>query len=365
MSGCKIKIRFTQRRRARQGAAALLMLVLMIPMLFLLAFAVDYGFLIYLRADLQRTADQAALAGAMELLPDDYGQQDLAAVRGRVREYVEDNLGAGFEVRDADIEIGRYLPASAYTNFQIVDNGVLDTVRVTLRRSDLANRSISLFFARLFNHEDAGATVVATAALQKARYLGPGTGILPFSIDLESWNQLNSGDIAIIYGNGQITDEVGNSIPGNWGTLDIGSTSNSTNDLSRQIEHGLSQGDLNALYEQGTISTTEYLDATLEISLNGDTGFSSGVKHAVQAVEGQVRLAPIFDQVNGGGGNLQFEVVGWGAVRIIDSQWKGSQKSSLSVQKTYVYDQKLYPANDLTDERLIIEAAYTAPVLTQ
>ena len=50
--------------------------------------------------------------------------------------------------------------------------------------------------------------------------------MLPFGIPRDEWDYVSAGDGWTIYGDGQIQDEFGNSIPGNWGTLDIGAISN-------------------------------------------------------------------------------------------------------------------------------------------
>ena len=352
-------------RRQRKGAAAVFLCVLMVPLLFLLAFSIDYGFLLYVETNLQRTSDQAAIAAVRELAPDPYGNQDLAAVRQAVRDYVNLNLGDGFTVDDEDIEIGRYNPNTIYGDIELLNDGILDTVRVTLRRDDTENTSVSLYFARLFGNDDSGVAARSTAVLQKASYLGPGADVFPFSIQRQAWNHLNYGDSAVIYGSGQILDENGQSIPGNWGTLDIGSQSNSTDALSDQILTGLTQDDLDALYSQGSIPTNEYIDANLTIDLNGDTGLSAGLRHALEDVEGLTRIAPIYKKTTSQGGNLYFEVVSWASITVGTSTFRGSNNSSVQIQKSYAYDENLYPNPDLSNTSNVIEGAYTSPVLVE
>ncbi len=340
-------------------------MVLMVPLLFLLAFSVDYGYLLFIETNLQRASDQAALAGARELVPDETGYQDLNKVKATIRLYAQLNMGDGFEVTDEDIEIGRYNPAKIYSEVELEDDGILDTVRVTLRRTDAANTSVSLYFARLFGNNTSGVVAQSTAVLQKASYLGPGADVFPFAIQRNAWNKLEVGDVVSIYGDGQIKDEEGKKIPGNWGTLDIGPTSNSTNALSTQIVRGLSQNDLDSLQSQGVIDTNEYIDASLDISLNGDTGLSAGLKHALEEVEGLTRIAPIYQNTTGHGGNLYFNVVGWTAVTVGEAKFNGSKNSYVKVQKSYAYDENLYPNPDLSDTSNVIEGAYTSPVLVE
>jgi hypothetical protein len=118
----------------------------MVPLLGLLAFSVDYGFLLYIKTELQRTADQAAIAAVMDLQPDSYGNQDLDKVRATVKTMVELNLGDGFRVENSDIEIGRFNPSTICENIQLLNTGTFDTVRVTVRRDGISNASVSLFF---------------------------------------------------------------------------------------------------------------------------------------------------------------------------------------------------------------------------
>ncbi|MFT5303568.1 MAG: hypothetical protein ACI814_004388, partial [Mariniblastus sp.] len=347
------------------GSAALLVIVLMVPLLGLLAFSIDYGFLLFVQTDLQRTADQAALAAVRELTPDQYGNQDLAKVRATVREYVQLNLGDDFVVQDSDIEIGRYDSPKIYDELVILNTGIFDTVRISLRRDEEANHSVVLYFAKLIDHDAAGVSVQAAAVLQRARYIGPGADVFPFAIEQKAWNVLGQGETLAIYGDGRIEDEFGQQIPGNWGTVDIGSASNSASSLSNQILSGLTQDDLDSLYNQNRISTTEYIDSGLVIKLNGDTGLSAGLKFAVRDVETQMRIAPVYREMIGQGGNLEFEIIEWVAIEVVNSSWHGSQNSSIEVRKSYIYDQNLFPVNDLSDLTETIGGAYTVAVLVE
>src|SRR3954469_2052930 len=54
-------------KRARRGSALILTALIMIPLVAVVAFAVDWGRICVTKAELQRTADSAAMAGAWEL----------------------------------------------------------------------------------------------------------------------------------------------------------------------------------------------------------------------------------------------------------------------------------------------------------
>ena len=68
-------------RASRRGTVAVLVAVLSVPMFGMAAFAVDYGYILWIRTELQRAVDAAALAAVQELAPATDGSQDLDAVR--------------------------------------------------------------------------------------------------------------------------------------------------------------------------------------------------------------------------------------------------------------------------------------------
>ena len=343
-----------------------LMSIMMVPLLALVALAVDYGNLCVARTDLQRSADMAALAAVRDLVPDANGYQDLAKVRATVRQYASSNVSnvENFTVLDSDIEIGRYEPTTVYTNFTMHNNGILDTVRVTLRRDNTANSPVTMFFARIFGINSGNVTATSTAVLQKASVLYPGSDILPFAVHTDVWNSQSMGAIWSIYGDGHIEDNSGNNIPGNWGTVDIGEENNSTTELSDQILNGLRQKDLDALYSDSRIPSSESIDSNDPWFAQSDTGLSTGIKHAVQAVHGHTKLVPIYSGVVGNGNNAEFHVVAWGVVKVVTSGWSGNSKH-VTIQKAYTYDGTLRAPVDLSNTTGVITGAYTTPVLVQ
>jgi Flp pilus assembly protein TadG len=355
-----------RRESNRNGAIAPLAALLLIPLLGLAALAIDYAYLLNVRTDLQRAADAAALAAVRDLSPDSTGNQNLSTVRATVQSFAASNLPniSGFTVRDADITIGRYDPATAYSNFTLLNTGTFDTVQVTLRRDSLANSPVSLYFARILGISNSGITATSTAVLQKANRLEPGADVLPFAVPKTTWDSRAVGSQWSIYGDGHVTDASGSTIPGNWGTVDIGPSNNSTSALSAQILDGLTQADLDALYNQNRIPQREYIDAAATWMANADPGLSAGIKSAVQAIHGQTRLVPIYDSVSGNGNNAEYRIVGWGVVVVVDSHWTGSNKS-VTVKKSYAYDRQLRGQGSLSSTSGTIEGAYTSPALVK
>ncbi len=170
------------RRQERGGVILILAALLLLPLIGMVAFAVDYGYLLKVRCDLQRSADCTALAAVQELTPDPLGYQDLSAVRATVRDYVARNIDTSFNVLDSDIDIGRYDPDTIYTSVSLINSGIYDTVRVTLRRDSQANSPVSLFFSRVIGNTSADVVAMGTAVLQKGRFLPPGANVLPFGV---------------------------------------------------------------------------------------------------------------------------------------------------------------------------------------
>jgi hypothetical protein len=355
--------RSRRQRPTRRGTIAVLAAMLILPLVAMVAFAVDYGYLLKIRTDLQRAAD----AAAQELVPHADGTQNLDAVRYRIREYLTRNTDPSFIILDSDIEIGRYDPATIYSHVTLLPTGIFDTVRITVRRDGQANLPVSLFFARVLGSRSSGVTASATAVLQRASAIPPGARILPFAIPRNEWASKNHGEIWSIYADGKLTDSSGATVPGNWGTVDIGPVDNATVGLRDQIDIGLRQSDLDALNADGRIPSSSQIESSEPLWANGDPGMSIGMKDAVRAAHGSTRLVPLFDTMAGDpvGGNAEFHVVGWGVVKVVDSRWTGEHKSYVHVQKAFTYDGVLGPQSDLSNATDVIDGAFTSPALVE
>ena len=354
------------RNSDRRGVILVLVALLTVPLLGIVALAVDYGHLMKVRCDLQRYADTAALAAVQDLVPDEFGNQDLDAVRAATRNYVTNNLGSGFTVLNSDIEMGRFDSNSIYSQVILLNSGIYDTVRVKLRRDSSANSGVPLFFARAFGMNRSDVVATGTAVLQKGRYLLPGADVLPFAVPKDEWNAISPGDEWVIYGDGKVEDASGGTIPGNWGTLDIGNENNSTSDLGDQIVNGLHQSHLDALHADGRIPTDEYIDAQSSTWMQADTGISSGMKSYVRQVHGKTRIIPLYEATAGSSGNnLEFKITQWGVVKVVDSNWKGAKNTFVEVQKAHIYEGNLRPHPTLSGNDNVIAGAYTSPALVE
>ena len=352
----------------RRGAIVVLAAIMMTVLVGMIAFSVDYGYLLKVRTDLQRSADASALSAVRDLIRKDDGTQDLEKARETARSYTRDNLDdTSIQVASGDIQIGRYNPNSVYSNVTLLNDGTLDTVRVTIRRDGAVNSKVPLFFARVLGMQEAPVVAKSTAVLQKAEFLPEGAEILPFVTPKPLWDSLMPGDQWSAYGDGKIKDENGSDVPGNWGTLDIGTNDNSTSELNDQILNGLRQKDLNELHAQGRISDDAHIDSAEPTWMQGDTGLSSGLKSAVLAVHGKKKLIPIYDQLGAKsvGNNTEYHVVGWGVVTVISSQWAGQTNTRVVVEKSHAFMGRLRPKGTLSATSGYVDGAYTSPALVE
>lgn len=344
-----------------------LVAIMMIALIGMVSFAVDYSYLLKIRTDMQRSADAAALASVQVLAPAADGSQDISGSKTTLTQYIRNNLGnQSFKVDPDDVSIGRYDPSTIYKSVTLLNDGVFDSVRVTLRRDSRVNGRVPLFFGRIIGARNAALTVSATAILQKARVIRPGAKILPFAVKESDWGNVIPGDYLDIYADGKVKDASGGDVAGNWGTVDIGATGNSTSELSNQIVNGLSQNDLDELYADGRILQDTHIDGTEKIWAEADTGLSSGLKHAVNAVMGEPRLIPLYgNSTDDSGNNFEYEITGWGVVTVTKADFSGTQNTYVRVERSYLYDGDLGADPGGLDDAATIEAAYGAPILVE
>ena len=188
------------------GAIALMFVLLIVVFMGLLAVVVDVGMLYTERANLQKAADAAVLAGASQL------PAAPSAARTIATEYV------GLNAKDVDI-VEITISATSANN---------DTIEVYLEKTD-----VPMLFARALGMDFQ--TVSAEAAAQIGSPRGYQSGIMPFTL-------LAQGSMEAPYGFdwAQQLDLVASDgffSSGNWGWLDLRNFSNRSN-LQRIIADG-------------------------------------------------------------------------------------------------------------------------------
>lgn len=341
--------------RQRRGAVMVLAAILMIVILGMVAFAVDFGYLTIARTELQRNADAAAIAGCWDLMDDSPPgatadlTAEIALARQSAAQYVTANSVCNSSVNvssnsanasGGDIVIGNLdNPSLASSSLTFTNPNLFNAVQVHVSKSASANGVVPLFFGRIFGMEGQALDAQATAALLnnisgfQVPVDGSDLGILPFALDLDTWNgMLNGGGTdafawdegtqSIVSGHDGVREinlyPQGTGSPGNRGTIDIGGSNNSTADIARQIVHGVSQADLDHI--GGALK----LDSSGKLYLNGDTGISAGVKDELTSIRGKPRIIPLFSSVVGPGNNATYTIVKFAGVRILDVKLTGA-----------------------------------------
>jgi Flp pilus assembly protein TadG len=335
----------------RRGNILAMTAILMIVLIAFVALAVDVGYLYSIRSELQRTADAAAIAAAWELIDKDSqpGTQTESGLstnaRAKAVQFASLNKvgNASPGLASDDVSVG-YMADPSNPNAPMIatPTGVLpNAVFVRVQRTSAQNGQIPLFFARAIGFDQATTQAEATAALRsgcvgfKAPHDGSTLGILPFALDEDTWNNLSTdGTDSWSYNPSSKTvtagcdgiKEVnlypqGTGMPGNRGTVDIGSSNNSTADIKRQIVSGVSADDLS--YLGGEIRFGE--DGILH--LNGDTGISAAVKDDLISIIGQPKMIPIYTTVVGPGNNADYSIIKFVGVRVLEIKMSGSWQS--------------------------------------
>lgn len=358
------------RRRDRRGAIVVLSAFLMIFMLALLAMAVDIGYLANASTELQRSADAAAIAAAWELVDEDilagipYMTDSISNARDVAEGFAGYNLVCNstplLDRNNAnsptgDVVVGQLAGFGPNESLMFGNTAAYNAVQVRVRRTENQNGVVPLFFARAIGFDGIASEADATAAVirQIGGFRVPahgGTlGILPFALDEETWDSLQAGqmpddftwdevDEVVRYGGDGIREvnlyPQGTGSPGNRGTVDVGSSNNSTNDIARQITDGVSAEDLE--HHGGKLE----LDEHGELILNGDTGISAGIKDELESIKGEPRVIPIFREVNGPGNNAMYTIVKFVGVRILEVKLTGKMSSKRVI---------IQPANIVTD----------------
>ena len=360
----------------RKGAVVVMVAVTLVVLLGCAALAVDIGYLYVARAELQRTADAAALAGAEALArgsdtpfgehlyrEDIYNQAESYALSNKV-------LRQGLVLdRNTDITIG-YLadPHDRSATVQIVSLGQCNAVQVTARRTANNGGEISLFFAPLWgiNSSAVGATAIAVLDDRFYAYAPKpigGVGAVPLAVDEQLWND------QIVAGNGEdqhsfdrVTGNVSaslDSVPeiklfptkvdpstgeegaGNFGVLHIGPGSG-TSTIVEQITNGVSADDFTDLTGEPMIKFYDQISAepitygSVSYDILGNPGIKSSMEDALQAKIGKKVAVFLYNSASGSGGNTVFSVTGMRFVRVMTVDLHGENKA-IVIQRVPYY----------------------------
>ncbi|MGA1839212.1 MAG: pilus assembly protein TadG-related protein [bacterium] len=186
-------------KNGQSGVAAVITAICIAVFLGIAAIAIDIGYMMVTRNELQNIGDAAALAGARRLgtiyVGDGYGElglsaleqqnyvcdsTDIAKIKLAAKNVALQNWAGGKEnitINDSDILIGTWIletftPTTNHPN----------AVQVTARRDDNANGPISTFFAKIFNIDLVPVRASAIAALTSRSTSPPGGLPIPIAL---------------------------------------------------------------------------------------------------------------------------------------------------------------------------------------
>jgi Flp pilus assembly protein TadG len=188
--------------KEKKGVTAVLTAILIVMLLGFAALAIDIGYGMVTKNELQNIADSAALAAARRLgtiyQGMTYEEQlayvvlsgDEALIKNAAIDVASQNKAGGMNnivIRAEDIFIGKWSPWSE-TNTQP------NAVRVIARRDTLENGQIVTFFAKIFGISGRNVTAIATAAMTGQSTAEPGDVELPVGISRWFFDEHSCGD---------------------------------------------------------------------------------------------------------------------------------------------------------------------------
>jgi Flp pilus assembly protein TadG len=160
----------SSRSKRRRGSIAVLAALLIGVVFAMVAFAVDLGYIVHARTELQRTADACALGAAWQL-------PDRTAALAYAQQIALENRGSvGPELPAEDVVFGYWDRNKATFTSPLPANYRANAVRVTLRRTEASNNPLQLFFARVIGTSLADVTASAIAWSDRG-VCGPFVGI--------------------------------------------------------------------------------------------------------------------------------------------------------------------------------------------
>ena len=339
-----------RRVKTRIGSVTVQAAFLMVMLLGMVAFAVDVGTLYVGRTSLQRTADACSMAAAWELLERRAPGADVShsklesLVRQEARRFARLNSESKkpLSLGRKDVELG-YMsnPSNPACEFQTGGLQKPNAVRVVVQHTDERNGRLPLYFARVLGLNNSAVIGEASAALNVnfSGFQAPSDGsnlpLLPFALDLETWNSLMAGggtdEFRYDAQSGKVKpgrdgvrefnlypQDTGSG--GNRGTVDIGNPANSVGDIARQITGGITPSDL--AYVGGKLE----FNSEGKLYLNGDPGISASLGKSLGKITGEARMVPVFSEVQGSGNASMFTIVKFVGIRVMESELAGGEK---------------------------------------
>ena len=367
-------------RRHRRGIAALVFGLTLPVFIGFATLSVDTAVLAVARSQLSTAADSAALAGARQLADENRvrGATDLTSEISAANSHASTIAAANFALNQSvlvnqntsnstggDVLVG-YLDTKNSQSTLVTNaafTSLFNSVQVTAQRTSDHVGLVPTFFGALMGYRGSNVQVQSTATVQNYSISGfksvnnQNVNLLPIVLDLTTYQTMLAGTQGGAAGTASdqytynpttntVTDgpdgvaesklyPVASGSPGNWGTIKVGVTNNSTSVLSSQITNGITPSQL-ATFPGGVIQ----LDSSQtppSIIFSGNPGISAGISSALQSIIGKPVSIPIYDLNDDNGNNAWYRVIAFAAVRIMSVDFQGNPKYVI-VQPALVTD---------------------------
>jgi Flp pilus assembly protein TadG len=356
-------MRSPQRGAARNRPGKVLVItVLLLPVLLgFAALVTDLGLGVLARSQLQTVADAGALAGAQQLVSDNrlvpgyVPTTEMAAARSQARAIGQANrvLAANAVVNDADVVITELDWVNGkWTTAASPQPSKYNSVRVNAQRSSDHGGLIPALFSSVWGSPGMAVGFSSTATVQNYTITGfqntsANAQVLPIAMASNNYNLMLAGQTSDQYTynepttgnpNGTVSNgpdgiyesvifPVNTQNAGNWATVNIGVSNNSTSTLAAQIQNGVTPAQLANVSGGLQVGT----------QLGGNPGISAGLKDALTSIIGKPVAVPLYNQSSGNGNNATYTISGFGAVRIVYVDFSGNPKYVI-VQPAYITD---------------------------
>ncbi len=367
------------KNKTRHGAVVPLCALMLIPLLGMLAFSIDAGYMALVRADLQNAADAAALAGA-ERLQELYVQynQPGQTSQSNILNWATTNSGpsspmataelfasynragnVNLTVPDSDVSFGFTNAQGSYTSPYA---GFPNTIQVIVRRDHIMNSPVQLFFGGVLGISSVELTATARATIYSGTVsslqviTGVGAHILPVALDYKVWDQFYQSGISPdgsihLNANNQLPElqvyPYPGEAPGNFALLDVGPPQNNAPAFRSWIDNGETPNDINYLL------TNNLLPVSLQgpEPWKGGPGLKSTLVPNFASQEGVPNLIPLFQAAqypaaannytyiaaSNQGQNATYAIVGFAGVTISNATATGSNMV-IAIQPMAVVD---------------------------